>query len=356
VPPGPPPVLPGAPAPPGAAAALVAPLAASAPAPTLPAAQAATTTAPQPAVPAGPAGVRPGEQPGSLQPQAPKRPHKVVEKTKPSRRLQPGDLICGDCGEGNAPVRKFCSRCGSSLAQAEVVKQKWWQKLFPKRKPKVLEAGQRPGREGVKKKRKVAFQPVFRVGRLVIGGLLLVGGIVYAVYGPFRGFVNERFTSAKESALDVVQQDPVAVRAVELTANTEPPPTVPCDQQTGNVACRVIDQKTNTFWEFAPPADAFTPTLTLRFDRPVNIDRIIVHNGAGDDFTSFGRVTELHFVFGPGNTSADVALDDVPDPVEYEIDDGQNVETVQIQITEIINAATPGANITLTEIEFFQLD
>jgi hypothetical protein len=326
-----------------------------APPPSLPGQQAGVTTAPQPAVGAGPGAVRPGD-PASLAPQAPKRPLKVIEKTKPSRRLQPGDLICGECGEGNAPVRKFCSRCGSSLAQAVVVKLKWWQKLFPKRKQKVLEAGQRPGRDGVKKKRKASLQPILRVARPVIGGLLLVGGILYAVYAPFRGFVNDKYTSAKDTVLDVVQQDPQSVRPVAISANTEPQSTTPCDQQDANVACKVIDQKTNTFWEFPPPVETLTPTLTLQFDRPVNIDRIIVHNGAGDEFTNFGRVTELHFVFEPGNTSDDVVLDDVPDAAEYEVEDGQQVTTVQVQITEVINASTPGANIALTELEFFQLD
>jgi hypothetical protein len=333
----------------------VAPLAPGAPPPPLPGQQAGVTTAPQPVVGAGPGAVRPGD-PASLAPQAPKRPLKVIEKTKPSRRLQPGDLICGECGEGNAPVRKFCSRCGSSLAQAAVVKKKWWQRIFPQRKQKVLEAGQRPGRDGVKKKRKFALQPILRVARPVIGGLLLLGGILYAIYGPFRSFVNEKYTSAKDAVLDVIQQDPQSVRPVAIAANTEPPSTTPCDQVDTNLACKVIDQKTNTFWTFPPPTESLTPTLTLQFDRPVNIDRIIVHNGAGDEFTNFGRVTELHFVFEPGNTSDDVAIDDVPDAVEYEVEDGQQVTTVQVQITEVINASTPGANIALTELEFFQLD
>jgi hypothetical protein len=334
----------------------VAPIAPGAPPPSLPGQQAGVTTAPQPVV-GGPGAVRPGD-PASLAPQAPKRPLKVIEKTKPSRRLQPGDLVCGECGEGNAPVRKFCSRCGSSLAQAEVVKLKWWQKLFPKRKQKVLEAGQRPGREGVKKKRKFSFQSILRIARPVIGGLVLVGSILYAVYAPFRTYVNDKFTSAKDTVLDIVQQQPKSVRPVGGAANTDPPLSapIPCAEQQGNVSCRVIDQKTNTFWEFPGPSGGLTPTLTLEFDRPVNIDRIIVRNGAGDQFTNFGRVRELHFVFGPANTSDDIAIDDVPDPKEYGVENGQNVTTLQVQITDVINASTPGANIALTEIEFFELD
>jgi len=48
----------------------------------------------------------------------------------PSRKLRPGDKICGDCGEGNNANRRFCSRCGASLDEAAVVRTKWWRKLL----------------------------------------------------------------------------------------------------------------------------------------------------------------------------------------------------------------------------------
>ncbi|MGH9119898.1 MAG: NADase-type glycan-binding domain-containing protein, partial [Acidimicrobiales bacterium] len=351
----PPPTLP--PSAPASAAALVAPIAAGGPAPPLPGQQAGVTTAPQPAVAGGPAAVRPGD-PASLQPQAPKRPNKVIEKTKPTRRLQPGDLVCGDCGEGNAPVRKFCSRCGSSLAQAAVVKKKWWQKIFPAKKQKVLEAGERPGRGGVKKKKKLSLKPVLRIARPVIGGLLLLGGILYAVYAPFRGFVNERVTSIKDSALDIVQQDPVPVRPNQVSSPNvpEPPLTTGCNDATGNIACKSVDQLTNTFWEFpVPQPGVLEPTLTVQFDRRVNIDRMIVHNGAGDQFTAFARPEELHLVFLPSNESFDVVLRDTPDPEEYSVEGGQDVTSIQIQIRTAFTS-TAGTNAALSEIEFFQLD
>jgi hypothetical protein len=300
--------------------------------------------------------VRPGD-PTSLTPQAPKRPVKIIEKTKPSRRLEPGDLICAECGEGNAPVRKFCSRCGASLAQAEVVKKKWWQKLFPKKKQKVLEAGQRPGREGVKKKKKFSFAGVMRIARPVIGGVILVSTILWAVYAPFRNFVNDKVISIKDKALDIVQQDPVPIRPTTLSANTPgEQPDVPCSEAQGNVACRTIDQRTNTFWEFPVPAAGFTPTITINFDRRVNLDRLLVHNGAADQFTNFGRASELHFVFLPTNQSFDLPIKDTADSEEYEIKDGHDITSIQIQVTQVVNATTPGTNAAIAELEFFELD
>ena len=329
-----------------AAASLVAPIAPGGPPPPLPGQQAGVSTAPQAAVGGAQAGVRPGD-PASLAPQAPKRPNKVIEKTKPTHRLQPGDLVCGECGEGNAPVRKFCSRCGSSLSQAEVVRKKWWQRIWPQRKQKVLEAGQRPGREGVKKKRKASLKPVLRVARPVIGGLFLLGAILYGVYSPFRAFVNERFTSAKESVLDIVQQDPVPVRPTQVTSNVAEIPE--------HEANKAIDGFNNTFWEFPLPAPGAEPTLTVQFDRRVTIDRMIVHNGAGDQFTAFARPEVIHLVFLPSNQAFDITLKDTPDAEEYGIEDAGDVSSVQLQVRTAFTS-TAGTTAALTEFEFFQLD
>ena len=44
------------------------------------------------------------------------RPMQV--KVTPSRTALPGDLACEECGEVNPPDRRFCRRCGASLASA----------------------------------------------------------------------------------------------------------------------------------------------------------------------------------------------------------------------------------------------
>ena len=125
------------------------------------------------AAPAAPAdgktgAAQPGAQtPEAMKPQVAKKQAKVIQKTKPTRRLKPGDLICGECGEGNPPARKFCSRCGTSLEAAKLVKKKWWQKLIPKRKVKTLEVGERPGVGGVKGKK--ARKPMGAVLRRILG-------------------------------------------------------------------------------------------------------------------------------------------------------------------------------------------
>jgi hypothetical protein len=345
---------------PAAAAALVAPLP---PPPNLPPSQAGVTTAPQPPVPpavGGPGGPgAPGAgqpqsmQPQSMQPQAPKRPARAIVKEKPTRRLQPGDLICRECGEGNAPVRKFCSRCGTSLAEAEIVKKKWWQKIFPKRNKKVLEAGQRPGREGVKKKKKIAWQPVMKYGRMIIGGLLLIGGILYAVYSPWRGFVNEKYNSAKDWVNDLLFQQQVEVRPTGPTpiqASTQSADPNDPAQGAANLA---IDLDPSTYW-LSAPTDA-QPQLRIDFGRPVDLSGLIIHNGAGGDnetFLAFSRPSAIEVSFGAGSENFDLQDSTEQQDVRFDANDIQ-----QLQIT--IVGTNPGGVSTavgLSEIEFFLLD
>jgi hypothetical protein len=58
-------------------------------------------------------------------PAAPASPTMTVERPRNrrerSRRPGAGDLVCGECGETNPPARKFCRRCGTSLASAQHV-------------------------------------------------------------------------------------------------------------------------------------------------------------------------------------------------------------------------------------------
>src|SRR6185503_18170276 len=161
-PPGSPPGPPGAPpAPPGVGAPAAAGLAATAPAPvpTSPVAPPAPAPeAPRPVakttvaargettVGATVTPVTAGQQPTAVTPMKPTAPAQRPKPVKqpPTRKILPGDLICGECGEGNPPARNFCSRCGSSLKAAAVAKRHWWQKLIPHRKRKAMEAGARP--------------------------------------------------------------------------------------------------------------------------------------------------------------------------------------------------------------------
>ena len=84
--------------------------------------------------------------PEAQRPQTP-LPRPKVTKQAPSRKINPGDLVCGACGEGNDPERNYCRRCGSPLAEAIVASTRWFRRR-PKRAKKVVAAGDRPGQPG----------------------------------------------------------------------------------------------------------------------------------------------------------------------------------------------------------------
>ncbi|HVK21362.1 MAG TPA: hypothetical protein VM677_08380, partial [Actinokineospora sp.] len=284
--------------------------------------------------------------PGTGQPDAqlPQEAKKAAPQKKrpPTRKLKPGDLICGDCGEGNADTRKFCSRCGASLAEAEVVKRPWWKRFIPRRGAKVRKSGDRPkGSRRGQSKAKAAFMATFRVFRRIAAVILLVLGIIYGMSGQFRGWVNERALAAKAGVEKIIFQQYEPVSPVEVTATSALP------DHPGQLA---TDGKSNTFW--AAPGDGPEPTVILKFDREVSIARALVYNGAKDDFQGQHRAQRLHFVFSTGRT-ADVDLKDNPDPQEVEIANGDGATSVEIHIVGLFRSVK-GTDVAFSEIELFQ--
>lgn len=268
-----------------------------------------------------------------------------MRRQPPSRRLKPGDLVCGECGEGNVETRKFCSRCGNSLALAVKVKTPWWRKLLPRTGAKVRKSGDRPKRRGRagKSKTGLAVSATFKAVRRIIAIALLVGGIVYGVFAPFRGWVNQQAASAKHSveAMIFPQYEPV-----RPTKNG-----VSCPVQVPENPCGLVaDLGNNTHW--ATPIDGREPVVELKLDRSVHIARIIVTNGAKDDFQGTHRAKKLHLVYSTGKT-ADVNLIDNPDPNTYDIDNGEGASSVEIHVVEVFQSVK-GTNLAITEIELFE--
>jgi hypothetical protein len=272
------------------------------------------------------------------------RPPVSGQRRPPTRRLEPGDLICGECGEGNPSIRKFCSRCGTSLAAAEVVRPKWWRRLIPRRRPKVHKAGARPGQKGVRRGRGArvgqALRRVFPIARVVVSIVLLVGGIVYSAYPPFRGEVNDRFFAAKHKVEAMVIPQYSPVRPTRVTATAALP-----DHPAGMVA----DGFSNTFW--AAPGDA-NAALVFEFDHPINLGRAIIRLGNSAKFQSAHRPQQLHLVYSGGGTF-DVNLKDTPDPQEVKIEGGKGSTSVELHIQSLFRSLE-GTDVAVTEIELFE--
>lgn len=278
-------------------------------------------------------------------PQEAQRKSAPARRQPPSRKLEPGDLVCGDCGEGNAPTRKFCSRCGTSLAEAETVKTPWWRKLFRRRGAKVRKSGDRPKRRGRggKSKAGLAVSATFKVIRRVVSIALLVAGLLYGVFAPFRVWVNDKAMAVKAGVEDIFFPNYEPVRAAET-----PLSPVQLKQFPGAMA---LDNLTNTFWA-APVGGPREPVLEVKFDREVDLARLIVHNGQQDGFKDRHRAQKLHLVFSTGKTT-DVTLQDRPDPQTLEVENGEGATSVEIHVMSTFKSVT-GNEVSITEIELFE--
>jgi len=292
---------------------------------------------------------KPADQPDAVQPQASaKRTPPKVQPGKPTRTPQRDDLICGDCGEVNAPGRRFCSRCGSSLVSAVVVKIPWHKRIF-KRKPKSAMAGERPWTEksgANKKPRAQGVGKIVRPVRRVASIVLLLLGILYGVYAPFRHWVNERWDSAKDKVVSIIhpQFDPVTA-GPGTTSNEQTP------LDADHPATMATDGFKNTYWLVPPPSADFRPELDVQLTEKADLARIIVRSGASDDFQGHHRPKTLLFIYDNG-TSQEVHLKDTPDPQTITID-GKGVQRFKIAVPEIYESID-GTDMGLTEVEFFE--
>jgi hypothetical protein len=299
----------------------------------------ATPAATAPSTVAQPASLQPAAtQPAAVQPAA-LRP-RVAPKpaaAPPTKRLRPGDLICGDCGEGNDPVRKFCSRCGQSLSTATVASTPWYRRLLPHRKAKVLAAGERPKRRA---RSGFNFGAIVRWGRNIVVVVVVLGGIAYGALPGFRDTVNSKVNSVIQNfTAKTGTPTPVHANSVTATSST-----------TGHAANLAVDAFSNTYWA-APLSKDAHPKLTVGFSPAVNVDVILFISGNTANELSEPRPKELHIVFSNG-ASQNVTLADEATSQQFNINGATKVTGVTIQIMSVYGS-TSGNDVALSDVEFF---
>ncbi|MBM7080860.1 NADase-type glycan-binding domain-containing protein [Micromonospora humida] len=286
-------------------------------------------------------------EPEEVSPQAVRPRVATVGAKASTRRRQPGDLICGECGEGNAPTRRFCSRCGDSLRTAQVVRRRWWQRLLPRRGPRVTAAGTRPGAPGGGRPGGVGgvLHAIYQRSNAVAAVLLFAIGVAYLIYPPLRerinGAVSGPVTGARDWADRKINPRFVAVRPVQVT---------------GGASVRdhgpelSVDQYRNTHWQVRWDKEK-PPTVTLRFAAKVDLERLIVTAGTAEDYTATHRPMTLHLVYST-NRSDTLTVEDTGEPQTLTLDGADGVTTVQIQVTDV-HRAEKGTDVTVSEFEFF---
>ncbi|MGD0556571.1 MAG: zinc ribbon domain-containing protein [Streptosporangiaceae bacterium] len=309
---------------------------------------------------------RPADAPAKPPERAPQTTRELaaaVTKTKPTRRLRPGDLICGQCGEGNPPVRKFCSRCGNSLLEAEHVRTSWWHRLtrWFRPRPRVVDlsaeddaavAGgpRHAASEAQLRKAMTAHDPrqalrkFYRRGRIGLGIVLAISVILYGKWGSFRFLVDSRVDSTRNRITGAIDIHYVPVHAVTVSANLQEP---------GNPGYDAVDGFLNTYW-LARYSAADYPTLTLTFDAPVTLGRMIIYSGASNNYLAHGRPSLIVLVFS-NDKSATLTPQDTPKEQVLDIGNAIQVTSMKIEIEGTYPGTSNPADVAISDIELFKL-
>jgi hypothetical protein len=309
-----------------------------------------------------------GEKLPERAPQATRPLAPAVTKTKPTRRLRPGDLICGQCGEGNPPVRKFCSRCGNSLLEAQHVKEPWWRRLIKpfRRGPRVVEvpdsdeaaeagpasAGRHAAAHAAGVRKSLAahdpkhmMRKVYRRARLALGAVVVVAIILFGAFQPFRSLVFNKFDSVKSKIIGAVDIKYDPVHPISATANLQ------YKEYPGSNA---VDSFLNTYW-MAPYSTSDYPTLTLTFANPVTLERMIIYSGVSNNYLAYGRPSLLVLVFS-NNKSATITPQDTPKEQTLDISNAVQVTSVKIEVEGTYPGTGSGrSKVAISDIELFEL-
>jgi hypothetical protein len=284
----------------------------------------------------GIAEARPAEPP-ELAPAPAIKKTRAIVRTKPTRRLEPDDLVCATCGEGNAPSRNFCSRCGESLADAGVVRLSWWRRLF-RRRTKRFPAGTRPGQKGTREHRSWLAKLSLKRLRAVLVVLGLLFGLVYAVYPPFRNTVvdNVRAVYRKVApTLDPVR--PATVQTVSAMPDHDPK--------------LLVDTYKDTYWAAQLGGDH--PKVTFRFDESYLLRSVILHSGSANTFAEDGRPSILRLTYNTGR-SENILPQDSSREQTLDLKNTSLVTTVTIEVVDVYSG-TERQTVAISEIEFFAL-
>ncbi len=325
-------------------------------APSAPPFASATAPAPEPVlagvaaappVAAGQADEPMSRRPSSVAP-AVARPRATPRTMEAPTRRHPGDLICGQCGEGNDPTRHFCRRCGNSLDEALAVQLPWYRRLANRLfGARTRQAGWRPQRVGPPN----VMGGVWRIVRLAIGAIIIVALLAFLLVPSFHNAVVDRATRTFTSLRIALHPnyDPVhATAATATSAIAAHPPTL------------AMDGFSNTYW--AARASDRSPVLVLRFSGPVDIAAIGFRSGASgtapaDAFTSQPRPHNVHLVFSNGYTRDLSLIDqDATQPTQFtKLPDGKanQVTFVEIHVQSVYAPAGASvSSVAITEVEF----
>ncbi|MFD5110358.1 NADase-type glycan-binding domain-containing protein [Streptomyces cinereoruber] len=290
------------------------------------------------------------DEPDAVLPQAAQqRPIRQNHRTARSNSIQPGHLICGDCGQGNTPTRRFCSRCGSELSEAEVARTPWWHKLRLRRGPRIVPLNTGTGRGGGPTTAPGArWQALFIRAKIMVGLLVGLCVLTYASYQPFRQAVDQRIASVQKSVVGFIQSQYSPVRPEKVTS---------AGSRRGHGPENTVDLNTVSYWArpFDPDKQSIKGNVELdvRFDGLVSLNQLIVTPGVADAFTDHGRPRDLVVEYSNGKRTS-ISLQDSAKAQKFPLPDATAITGLKITIATVF-PSEKGKDVTISELEFFSL-
>ena len=285
-------------------------------------------------------------QPEAVRPVATKARPAPKAKVAQPRVVNPGDLICGQCGEGNDPVRKFCRRCGASLVQAQVFTLPWYRRLWRKLTTKrTREAGARPK---VRRRMIGGSGPGWLtswVTRIIV--LAVIALVVLTFVGPWHHTLRSHITRYYHDAVNVVHPTYSSVHPVQAVASSS---------AAGHPADFAIDGVNNTSWQSGVAVSSKkAQTLIITFAGKTNLDKIGFLNGDQDSSGALLTEPRLHVVrlTTPNGYSKTLTLSDTANFQKFSIKvKGATSLTITI---ESVYPSGQGTHVSVAEVEFFKL-
>jgi hypothetical protein len=286
-------------------------------------------------------------QPEAVKPAAVKARPTPRAKPASTREINPGDKVCGQCGEGNDPGRKFCRRCGASLQLAAVFSlpwyRRWWHQLTT---PKTRQAGDRP------KTRRRAFGGAGPgwltswVTRIII--LVVVVLIILTFVGPWNHSIRHRISRYYHNVVNVVHPSYNPVHPVSATGTSA---------ARGHAPGLAIDGAVNTSWQSGERGSAVGQSIAIKFESTTNVDKIGFLNGDQDNpaaFLTVGRPASVRLTFpGTHPYTKTLTLKDSPNFQSYTIKAKGATEVIITVLS--VNAAPQTPHVAIAEVEFFKL-
>ena len=310
-PPGPAPVLPGRPAPAGAGAG---------------------------ATPDGSVAAR---QPEAVKPGRPVARQVQRQAGEPVQRINPGDLICGQCGQGNDPSRNFCRRCGASLKEAVVAKVPWWKRWFHRKPKQGVPAGTRPvGRAGAGKSGGRSRPSFGTLLKRILTVAVVVAVLVGLLVPSARRSVKRRLTSIESTF--IYHYTPVDITKADAGANQLP----------GHEASNVFMGDVNSFWASGAPKPGTTMTVRLTFNQPSDVSLLRITPGDPTNFTGSPRPSLINYTFSDGKTHPPLHIENLNKPQQFKVS-AKKAAYVDITVSATYPVAGSPLYAAIARIEVF---